>query len=165
MKLDEFNSLENDERLSCLLGCCNCRAWAGRLAQCAPFSDLESLLREAALIWEAAGEEEILEAFSGHPQIGDLEALRNRYAERAHAEQGQVLSAPDETLAELKDMNEAYLERHGFIFIVCASGKSAGEMLEMVKARLPNSRAAELANGSREQGAIMALRIKQLIEE
>ena len=76
-----------------------------------------------------------------------------------------MLSAPDETLAELKNMNEAYLERHGFIFIVCASGKSAGEMLEMVKARLPNSRAAELANGSREQGAIMALRIKQLIEE
>jgi len=105
----------------------------------------------------------MLEAFSGHPQIGDLEALRNRYAERAHAEQGQVLSAPDETLAELKDMNEAYLERHGFIFIVCATGKSAEQMLELLEQRLPNSREQELRIAAEEQAKITHIRLDKLL--
>ena len=110
-------------------------------------------------------EYEILEAFAGHPQIGDMEALRNRYTATADAEQGQVFAASEATLAALKAANEAYLSRYGFIFIVCASGRSADEMLAMVRDRLENSRTEELVNGAREQAAITQLRLEKIIEE
>ena len=163
--LDEFNQLDPESRRSQLMQNCQCEAWAGRVAARAPFANRHELLDVAALEWQAADEEEVLEAFAGHPQIGDLEVLRSQYAVAANAEQGQVLSASETTLEALKEANEAYLSRHGFIFIVCASGKSADEMLVMVLNRLKNSRADELVNGAREQAAITELRLKKMIEE
>ena len=123
--------------------------------------------------WSDAAESERLEAFSGHPQIGDLSALKNRFAATASAEQGQVAAATEETLLALKSANDAYLEKFGFIFIVCATGKSAEEMLELVNERLPNSRQEELDNGAIEQGNTAgeqsahaeAQRVKDALEE
>ena len=165
MTLDEFNQLDADQRRVELLQCCQCASWASCVSDNAPYGDRQALLETAASVWQTAGETEILEAFAGHPQIGDLEVLRSRYSTTANAEQGQVLMASDETLEALSDANEAYLSRHGFIFVVCASGKSADEMLDMVRARLCNSRDEELVNGAREQAAITELRLIKLIEE
>ncbi|MFT4799054.1 MAG: 2-oxo-4-hydroxy-4-carboxy-5-ureidoimidazoline decarboxylase, partial [Candidatus Azotimanducaceae bacterium] len=111
--------------------------------------------------WQRATEEEILEAFTAHPQIGDLDALRNKYAFTANAEQGQISGTDEETLVVLRDDNRAYLERFGFIFIVCATGKSAAAMLELLQARLPNDRATELTNGAHEQWLITELRLNK----
>ncbi|HSC66373.1 MAG TPA: 2-oxo-4-hydroxy-4-carboxy-5-ureidoimidazoline decarboxylase, partial [Cellvibrio sp.] len=109
-------------------------------------------------------EEQILEAFSGHAHIGDIELLRSRYAGRATHEQGQVLQASDAVVQELYQLNKKYEAQNGFIFIVCARGKSAEEMLGLLRSRINNPRAVELQNGAREQGEITRLRIAALID-
>lgn len=164
MTLDDFNQLDPDLQLSKLMQSCHCKAWAGRVVALAPFADLQELLNVAASQWETADEKEILEAFAGHPQIGDIDAIKSRYALAAKAEQGQVLSATENTLEALKIANDDYFSRNGFIFVVCATGKSADEMLTMIRNRLRNSREAELVNGAREQAAITKLRLKKMIE-
>lgn len=146
------------------MSCCHCINWAKGVANDAPFESLKTLLTACHDHWSNATEEAVLEAFSGHPQIGDLEALRNKYADTASAEQGQVVAADETVLVRLKEANDDYLRRFGFIFIVCATGKSAAEMLDLLEVRIVNSREQELANGAREQAAIMDIRINKLIE-
>ena len=118
MKLAAFNQLDTETRAEQLLACCHCRVWADRVAATAPFASAAALLEVAATVWAEATETDILEAFSGHPEIGDLSALRNRFAKTASAEQGQVTTASDEVLLKLKAGNEAYRDKFGFIFIV-----------------------------------------------
>lgn len=115
--------------------------------------------------WRRATEEEILEAFSGHPQIGDMNALRDKYASTASAEQGQVIDAAEVVLLALRQQNQVYLEKFGFIFIICATGKSASEMLALLEERVNNRPDEELANGAIEQGKIMNLRLSILLED
>ena len=165
MKLAEFNELDIEARVQQLLACCHCLTWAKRVAAAAPFDLAEELLEVADAAWAEATEADILEAFSGHPEIGDLPALRNRFAKTASAEQGQVTQAPDEVLLKLKAGNEAYRDKFGFIFIVFAANKSAEEMLALLEQRSTNDRAEELVNGAREQGLITRLRLSQLIDE
>ncbi len=165
MKLAAFNRLDTETRAEQLLACCHCRVWADRVAATAPFASAAALLEVAAAVWAEATETDILEAFSGHPEIGDLSALRNRFAKTASAEQGQVTAASDEVLLKLKAGNEAYRDKFGFIFIVFAANKSAEEMLALLEQRLANNRSEELMNGAREQGLITRLRLGQLIEE
>jgi 2-oxo-4-hydroxy-4-carboxy-5-ureidoimidazoline decarboxylase len=134
------------------------------VAERRPFVSLEKLLTTANCFWTGVEEEQILEAFSGHARIGDIGLLRSRYAGRATQEQGQVLQASEAVIQELHRLNKEYEEKHGFIFIVCASGKSAEEMLRLLRARIDNPRALELQNGAREQGEITRLRIAKLID-
>jgi 2-oxo-4-hydroxy-4-carboxy-5-ureidoimidazoline decarboxylase len=165
MNIAAINNLTADELEARLQKCCHCAAWAERVAGSAPFLTAGNLVECCSGQWLKATEEEILEAFSGHPQIGDMDALRNKYASTASAEQGQVTSADESVLLALRDQNQAYLEKFGFIFIVCATGKSASEMLALLEARINNSRDDELANGAREQGEIMKLRLEKLLED
>lgn len=163
--MQTFNALSHDEMKAELMSCCHCEPWAMRVMAYAPFTDYSSLVASSHGAWLSATEPEILEAFSGHPQIGDLTALRNKYADTANAEQGQVASADEDTLVRLRDLNQEYLNKFGFIFIVCASGKSAVEMLSLLEERINNTRETELAIGAREQGAITELRLAKLLEE
>jgi 2-oxo-4-hydroxy-4-carboxy-5-ureidoimidazoline decarboxylase len=164
MTLEEFNQLAELSAVEQLYGCCHCKTWAEKMAALRPFESLDQLLRAANDLWRRADEDEILEAFSGHARIGDIELLRSRYAGRATREQGQVMNASEDVLQELHALNVEYEQRYGFIFIVCATGKSAEEMLLMLKARINNGRAIELINGAREQGAITRLRLQQLLQ-
>ena len=93
MNLKAFNHLSVVEQTERLLECCHCRRWAAEVAEKAPFGSTNELLSTADQCWATATEAEILEAFAGHPQIGDMEALRNRFATTATAEQGQVVQA------------------------------------------------------------------------
>lgn len=165
MTVDELNQLDEPALLQVLKACCHCDGWSRRVARRRPFESESALFAAAEQEWQRASEQEILEAFSGHPQIGDLDALRNRYAATASAEQGQVTTADESTLARLRDRNLVYLDRFGFIFIVCASGKSAAEMLALLEARIDNSRDEELGNGAVEQGKITRLRLEKLLKE
>lgn len=165
MKLDEFNHLPAVDAVSTLYGCCHCQHWAEAVSARRPFVQCEDLLIAAQQVWARANESEILEAFSGHARIGDIELLRSRYAGRATQEQGQVLAASDAVIQELYTLNQVYEQQNGFIFIVCASGKSAEEMLALLKARITNSRSQELVNGALEQGKITTLRLMNLIED
>jgi 2-oxo-4-hydroxy-4-carboxy-5-ureidoimidazoline decarboxylase len=94
-----------------------------------------------------------------------MNALRNKYASTASAEQGQVTNATEGVLLALREKNLLYLEKFGFIFIVCATGKSASEMLALLEARINNSPDEELVNGAREQGEIMNLRLSKLLKD
>lgn len=164
MTLDEFNQQDEAVAITALYSCCHCASWAKALAAQRPFYSQEALLNAADKLWAGADEAQILEAFSGHARIGDIELLRSRYAGRASAEQGQVLAASEAVIQSLYDLNKAYEHNNGFIFIVCASGKSAEQMLSLLQARIANSREQELVNGAREQGAITRLRLLQLLK-
>ena len=165
MTLVEFNQLPYVDAVVQLYGCCHCKNWAESVAEARPFDSVESLLHKVDEQWRGADEAQILEAFGGHARIGDIELLRSRYAGRATQEQGQVMAASEETLRELYALNSEYEARYGFIFIVFASGKSADEMLMLLKARIENGRAIELLNGAREQAGITRLRLQQLIDQ
>ncbi len=162
MTLDELN--HSQALFDTLIQCCHCQRWARTLADQKPFSSIEELKQKAASIWTTASEQELLEAFSGHPQIGDMKALRNRFAASANREQGQIVDADEEVLLALKRENQMYLDKFGFIFIVCATGKSASEMLALLRARMDNDRATELQNAAIEQGKIMQLRLTKIFE-
>ena len=164
MQLEEFNQLPAVDAVSALYGCCHCQTWAESVSAGRPFTSIDDLQTRAQQVWQQANETEILEAFSGHARIGDIELLRSRYAGRATQEQGQVLQASETVIQELYELNKAYEEKNGFIFIVCASGKSAEEMLALLKARIGNPRDIELINGALEQGKITQLRLAKLIE-
>lgn len=164
MTLTEFNALSKEDAIAALYGCCHCQSWAKHVAERRPFTNLEKLLTTANCFWTGVEEEQILEAFSGHARIGDIELLRSRYAGRATQEQGQVLQANESVIRDLYRLNKEYEEKNGFIFIVCASGKSAEEMLRLLQDRMDNPRDVELQNGAREQGEITRLRLAKLID-
>lgn len=164
MTLSEFNQLPSADAIAALYGCCHCQSWAKHVAERRPFGTLEKLLTTANCFWTGVEEMQILEAFSGHARIGDIELLRSRYAGRATQEQGQVLQASESVIQNLYRLNKEYEEKNGFIFIVCASGKAPEEMLRLLQDRIDNPREVELQNGAREQGEITHLRLVKMIE-
>jgi len=127
-----------------------------------PFGRDAKLLAAARVEWFGLTEPDWLEAFSHHPRIGERAALEARFPathDLASKEQSRVGGALAEIIAALAQANDAYFERFGFIFIVCATGKSAEEMLQLLRDRLPNDRASELRVAAEEQAKITALRL------
>ncbi|MCY4425689.1 MAG: 2-oxo-4-hydroxy-4-carboxy-5-ureidoimidazoline decarboxylase [Halieaceae bacterium] len=166
MSLQQLNTAAEPEARRCLLQCCASKTWVSRLLERRPFAGAAQLREAADRAWRGLSEKDYLQAFAGHPEIGDLNSLRARYADTsalAAGEQSGVEGASDELVEELQRGNRAYQEKFGFIFIVCATGKSAGEMLELLQQRLPNSREVELDNAVREQRKIFQLRLEKLL--
>lgn len=162
MNLDEFNRLPASEAEDLFLKCCGSRTWASRMAAKRPYASIAQIHAEAQNIWNTIGEEDWLEAFTAHPRIGDVNSLRKKFENTrqwAEGEQSGVSVAPEAVIQALADGNQAYEEKFGFIFIVCATGKSADEMLALLNARLPNSRLQEIVNAGAEQLKITAIRI------
>jgi 2-oxo-4-hydroxy-4-carboxy-5-ureidoimidazoline decarboxylase len=165
MTLTDFNSLSASAASAHLASCCAAERWQQLLVQQRPFADLSALLSAADHAWAAMAEADFLQAFSAHPQIGNVDTLRAKYANTkalAAGEQSAVQQASEATLQALAQGNSDYLARFGFIFIVCATGKSAEQMQALLTARLPNSRAQELLNGAAEQHKITRLRLQKL---
>ena len=165
--LRRLNGLPASEARSELLRCCASRRWAERMAAGRPYRDAGQLLAFAEDCWRGLPETDLLEAFAGHPRIGDKEALRSRFASTrdwASGEQAGAAGASEAALEALAAANRDYERRFGFIFVVCASGKSAAEMLGLLKARLENARDAELRVASEEQSKITRLRLEKLIQ-
>ena len=161
MEVEEFNNLPAETASEKMLAVCHSAHWAKEIVSARPYKDLSDLKIRAQTAWLGVSEADILEAFSGHPKIGDLNVLKDKFS-IASAEQGQVTSADESVLQDLVDMNQAYEEKNGFIFIVCASGKPAEDMRDMLKKRLQNDRAKELVNGAMEQAKITELRLDKL---
>jgi len=123
-------------------------------------------MKIADQIWSNCSLEDVLEAFSHHPKIGDLDSLKKKFASTedwAGNEQGGVSSASLETLYQLAKMNKHYEEKFGYIFIVYATGKSAEEMLDIIRERIENNLGSELENAKIEQHKITKLRIRKLL--
>lgn len=146
-----------------LLRACGSSRWVERMMARRPFGRDAKLLQIARVEWFGLTEADWLEAFSHHPRIGDRAALEARFPathDLSAQEQVGVSAAREETLAALAEANQRYLERFGFIFIVCATGKSAEEMLGLLRDRLGNDRATELRTAAEEQARITALRLR-----
>jgi allantoicase len=135
------------------LQCCRSERWAREMTLARPFPSWNGVEETAASIWKRSTREEILEAFAAHPKIGD---------HKGAGEQSQVRTAPEVTLEELARLNREYESRFGYIYIVCATGKSAGEMLALLRQRLMNDPAEEFAMAAEEQRLITQLRLRRL---
>jgi 2-oxo-4-hydroxy-4-carboxy-5-ureidoimidazoline decarboxylase len=133
---------------------CASRAWIDRMLARRPFGSREALLAAARAEWFALAPADWLEAFSHHPKIGERTADR-----LAATEQAGVNQATKDVLIALAEANRIYEAKFGYIFIVCATGKTAEEMLALLRARLPNDPSTEIRIAAEEQNKITALRL------
>lgn len=167
MTLHEFNTLPHESLIAELSKCCGARAWVQRMLPFIPADDLVELLEDAESQWWLCNEEDWKEAFTHHPKIGDLDSLKKKFANTAvwaSGEQSGVNTATDEILNALAEGNRLYEEKFGYIFIVCASGKSAEEMLGMLNERLKNNPEDEIRIAADEQNKITLLRLEKLLQ-
>ncbi|CAM9658887.1 unnamed protein product [Discosporangium mesarthrocarpum] len=118
--------------------------------------------------WHSLKPADFLEAFQAHPQIGDKEALRNKYAKSSSGweaeEQSGVRGASEVVVDELAQLNKVYMSRNGFVFLICATGKTAEEILAALKLRLTNDRDTEIITAAEEQRKITQLRFTKLLD-
>ncbi|MCC6601113.1 MAG: 2-oxo-4-hydroxy-4-carboxy-5-ureidoimidazoline decarboxylase [Crocinitomicaceae bacterium] len=166
MTIEEINSLSVDAAKQALNKCCVSSVWTNEMVAARPFQSAEDMLTKASEIWAGCGEGDWLEAFTGHPKIGDVESLSKKYShtkEWAGNEQGGMNNASMEVIQRLADGNKVYEEKFGFIFIVCATGKSAEEMLVLLEERLTNERSVELKIAAKEQEKITIIRLEKLL--
>lgn len=167
MTLHEFNILPKDQLIAELTKCCGSSAWVHKMLPFIPADDMVELLEDAEEQWWKCSEEDWKEAFAHHPKIGDTESLAKRFASTAQwasGEQSGVNAANKETIGALAEGNRLYEEKFGYIFIVCATGKSAEEMLGLLHARLPNEPEEEIKIAADEQNKITKLRIEKMLE-
>lgn len=130
-----------------------------------PFIDVKSIIVSANKHWQTMQSSDILQAFEAHPKIGDVNSLREKYSNTkdiAGHEQSGANEADEQTLSMLSSENHRYENKFGYIFIVCATGKSAAQMLEILNNRLPNSAEHELPIAAEEQRKITQLRLEKL---
>ncbi|HEX8560871.1 MAG TPA: 2-oxo-4-hydroxy-4-carboxy-5-ureidoimidazoline decarboxylase [Pyrinomonadaceae bacterium] len=161
-----LNRLPADEARAALLACCGSARWAESVAALRPFWDVGQLLRIGERVWRELGRDDRLEAFRAHPKIGESQPAADAGEQSrswSEGEQSRALDAPPETRAALAEANREYERRFGFIFIVCAAGRTADEMLAALRGRLGNDPETELRVAADEQWRITALRLKKFL--
>jgi OHCU decarboxylase len=146
--------------LSELLACCGSHEWAKRMEQGQPYASAEEMLEAADRTWWQLSPEDWLQAFAAHPRIGESSADVS-----ASREQSGVAGAEAETLARLAAGNRTYEQRFGYIYIVCATGKSAAELLAILESRLSNDPQTELRRAAEQQRQITRLRLERRMME
>lgn len=162
--LTRWNRLAAEEAAQEVLPCCGSTAWARELAKSRPIADETSLVAASDEIWNRLATDDWMEAFSRHPRIGARKApalASARSAAWSAQEQEGVTTAEEEVQSALAEENREYERRFGRVFLVCATGKSAAEMLEILKRRLGNDDATELREAAEEQRKITNLRLKK----
>lgn len=165
--LHQLNLANEKTAFEQLLRCCGASKWALRILAARPFADEDALFAAAEREFVNLDEIDWLEAFSHHPQLGDLESLKRKFAatsDWAGGEQAGAALASQEVLEEMARANQEYARKFGFIFILCATGKSAPEMLAALRNRLGNEREVEISNAAEQQKQITRLRLRKLLE-
>ena len=169
MTMTSFNKLSKEEAGKLLFTCCGSEKWVKTLIGKFPFDDEKSLVAVAEDAWyNASTEVDWREAFTHHPKIGDTKSLAEKFAatkDLAGNEQAGVNTASQSLIEELAHANAEYESKFGFIFIVCATGKSAAEMLRLLLDRITNDKEEELQIAMGEQHKITVLRLKKIIDE
>lgn len=165
--LNQINELSPQEAEAEFLKCCGSDEWAKRMSNARPFSNSDELSSKADEIWWNLDEEDWLEAFRAHPKIGEKKAAAAQSAEAeawSAQEQSESERAAAETKTALAEGNLEYERRFGFIFIICAMGRSAEEILAALDGRLSNDPETELRVAAEEQRKITQLRLQKLLE-
>jgi len=166
MDLTWLNGLRASEATDEFLKCCGSQRWARRMAESRPFENLGQLRARASEAWWTLDRSDWLEAFRSHPKIGGsktTEKVSEQSQTWSGEEQAGVKSASKHVLSELASLNQRYDEKFGFIFIVCASGKSSDEMLVMLRSRLSNDAETEMRTAASEQEKITDIRLRRLL--
>jgi OHCU decarboxylase len=161
-----LDSLDDYDAHRALLRCCGSWRWADAMLARRPFGSADALRMAAREVWSELDRDDYLEAFASHPPIGGgvsdgHAALASTRAWSAEEQSGVAGAAADVAQA-LRDANRAYRERFGFLFIVCATGKSAEQMLAALQVRLRNEPEVELLIGAAEQAKITELRLEKV---
>lgn len=165
--LRRLNSLQPSDAESEFLKCCGSKAWARGMRQHLPFRDVSGLLETAKSVWWSLKPEDWLEAFRSHPKIGEQKAaaeVSKASLSWSTKEQAGVSKASTATKELLADLNRRYEEKFGFIYIVCATGKSSDELLAILQERLGHDSKTELQVAAREQAQITELRLNKLLD-
>ncbi len=165
MTLDQFNQLDQARAADHLRQCCVSEGWIEGMLKARPFDSLEALYTASSATWLSLDKPDYLQAFEGHPKIGDVGSLRAKYANTkalAAGEQTSVNDADEALLQDLAKANADYEACFGYIFIVCATGKSAQEMLTLLKERLNNDPSYEIYVAAAEQLKITQIRLQKL---
>jgi 2-oxo-4-hydroxy-4-carboxy-5-ureidoimidazoline decarboxylase len=167
MTLHDLNTLPKERLREELERCCGSQAWIDKMLPFFPAEDLVELLEDAEEQWFKCNESDWKEAFAHHPKIGDVDSLKKKFAstaEWASSEQREMSKAPDEIIKLISEGNKKYENKFGYIFITCATGKSAQEMLSELQVRLNNSPEIEIDIAADEQNKITKLRLEKLLD-
>ena len=166
LELASLNSRPPSKVQEEFLKCCGSPEWARRVMAERPFASLDDLSAKSDRVWWSLEPHDWLEAFRSHPKIGEKKAAQpisgeaRRWSEQ---EQAGLLNSEQKTLDDLAELNRAYEEKFGYIFVVCASGKSSEEMLALLRVRLENNPEEELRIAAAEQAKITQLRLRKLL--
>ena len=165
MDIVAINEMPLDAAREAFLRCLGARRWVDAMTARRPFASADDVVAAATEIEASLSRDDWLEAFAAHPQIGDVSTVRQKFAATADwsaAEQAGVGAADEETLTALAEANREYEARFGHTFIVCATGKTAAEMLSILLGRLLNEPDAELQIAAAEQAKVTRLRLEKL---
>ncbi len=165
--LQKLNAASESAAWDDLSRCCGASKWVLNVMNARPFVDAQELFEYSDKAFETLHRTDWLEAFAHHPKIGDIDSLRSKFAatrDWAGNEQSGTSAASEATLQALAQGNTDYEDKFGFIFIICATGKSADEMLSALRARLANDEETELKNAAWQQQQITDLRLRKLLE-
>ena len=161
--LDRLNRMDADEARAALLTVCSSPAWAWAVVAGRPYPEPEALYAEAERALAGLGEAEVDAALAGHPRIG--ERPEGSAGEASRREQAGLSGAGADVLRELAEGNRAYEERFGHVYLVCATGRGAEELLGVLRARLGNDPVTERAVLRRELGRINRLRLERMVAQ
>jgi 2-oxo-4-hydroxy-4-carboxy-5-ureidoimidazoline decarboxylase len=165
--LAAWNTADEADAVDAMIACCGARRWATAMAALRPFASWMELSAAADREWRRMEEADWMEAFACHPRIGGRRAVHATAQSVAWSrqEQSSTASAAERVLAELAEGNETYEMRFGFTYIVCATGKTADEMLEILQRRLASDRASELREAAEQQRQILQIRLGKWLAE
>lgn len=164
--LAEWNKADVATATDAMIACCGAKRWAAAMVALRPIGNVFELSEAADRVWSTMLEPDWMEAFACHPRIGERKAHATpKSSAWSRQEQSSAASTADATRAELAAGNALYEERFGFTYIVCATGRSAEEMLAILKRRLESDRATELKEAAEQQRQITQIRLgKWLVE-
>lgn len=163
--LAQWNSLDADAAAREILPCCGSRAWAESVSARRPFVSLQQLFTASDTVWAMLDERDWREAFASHPRIGQRLAPAATAQSLAWSSDEQRAASPDASAElALAEGNRQYEERFGRIFIVCAAGRSAAEILDILQRRMQNTDAAEMLEAAEQQRQITQLRLRRWLE-
>lgn len=157
--LKQLNQLSDEEARKAFFACCGVKAWAASMSRGRPFQTITAMTKTADEIWNRLSPEQKRDAFAHHPRIGERAG-----GETEQAEQKGALTADAEVKAKLVEGNHAYEKKFGHVFLICATGKSADEMLDALNRRLANDPEAELAIAFKEQAKITRIRLEKFFK-
>jgi OHCU decarboxylase len=165
--LEAWNKADEAAAFDAMIACCGATRWALAMVAMRPIAGIVELSEAADRVWATMEEADWMEAFACHPRIGERQEAPDaeKSTDWSRQEQSSTATAEENVLAELAEGNALYEERFGFTYIVCATGRSAEEMLEIMNRRLARSREAELHEAAEQQRQITQIRLGRWLIE